>query len=245
MVKDFKNFFRDTTQWSQLLLLMALVVVYLYNFRVLPLDKSPLPTFFLQNLVSFLNMGLAGFVLAAVSGRFVFPAVSLEGYSFWIIRSSPISPRSFLWSKFWSSLVPLLILAELLIILSNRLLQVTPFMMVLSSVTLFFMTFGIVGLGVGTGALYPRFKVENVAQIASGFGGAFFMILSMVFIGAIVILEAWPVYTIFMAELNHRALSFGQWAGIVLSFSGVAALNATAVIVPMRLGVKSIAEMDF
>jgi ABC-2 type transport system permease protein len=67
----------------------------------------------------------------------------------------------------------------------------------------------------------------------------------MVFIGAIVILEAWPVYTIFMAELNHRALSFGQWAGIVLSFSGVAALNATAVIVPMRLGVKSIAEMDF
>ena len=245
VVKDFKNFFRDTTQWSQLLLLMALVVVYLYNFRVLPLDKSPLPTFFLQNLVSFLNMGLAGFVLAAVSGRFVFPAVSLEGYSFWIIRSSPISPRSFLWSKFWSSLVPLLILAELLIILSNRLLQVTPFMMVLSSVTLFFMTFGIVGLGVGTGALYPRFKVENVAQIASGFGGVFFMILSMVFIGAIVIFEAWPVYTIFMAELNHRALSFGQWAGIVLSFSGVAALNATAVIVPMRLGVKSIAEMDF
>jgi ABC-2 type transport system permease protein len=244
LVKDLKNFFRDTTQWSQLILLMALVVVYLYNFRVLPLDKSPLPTFFLQNLVSFLNMGLAGFVLAAVSGRFVFPAVSLEGYSFWIIRSAPISPRSFLWSKFWSSLLPLLILAEFLIIFSNRLLHVTPFMMVLSSVTLFFMTFGIAGLGVGTGALYPRFKVENAAQIASGFGGVFFMILSMIFIGAIVILEAWPVYTIFMAELHHRALSSGQWAGIILSFSGVAVLMAAAAIVPMRLGVKSITEMD-
>jgi ABC-2 type transport system permease protein len=244
-LKDFKSFFRDTTQWSQLILLTALVVVYLYNFRVLPLDKSPLPISFLQNLISFLNMGLAGFVISAVSGRFVFPAVSLEGFSFWIIRSSPMPPRSFLWSKFWTSLIPLLILAEILIILSNTLLQVTPFMMVLSSVTIFFVTFGIVGLGIGMGALYPRFKVENAAQIVSGFGGAFYMILSMFFIGMVVILEAWPVHTLLMAELHRRALSYFEWAGIIISFLGVAILNGMAVILPMRMGIKNITEMDF
>jgi len=70
------------------------------------------------------------------------------------------------------------------------------------------------------------------------------MILSMIFIGAIVTLEAWPVYTIFMAELHHRALSFWQWAGIVLSFSGVGVLNVVAVVVPMRMGIKNISEMD-
>ena len=245
VLKDFKSFFRDTTQWSQVILLTALVIVYLYNFRVLPLDKTLLPTFFLQNLVSFLNMGLAGFVLSAVSVRFVFPAVSLEGFSFWTIRSSPLSPRTFLWGKFWTSLIPLLILAEILIILSNVFLQATSFMMTLSSVTLFFMTFGIVALGVGIGALYPRFQVGNAAQIASGFGGIFYMILSMIFIGAIVILEAWPVYTLFMAELHHRALSFFHWAGIILSFSAVAILNGAAVVVPMRLGIKHISELDF
>jgi ABC-2 type transport system permease protein len=243
-VKDFKSFFRDTTQWAQLFLLTALVVVYLYNFRVLPLDKSPLPTFFLQNLISFLNMGLAGFVLAAVSARFVFPAVSLEGFSFWIIRSSPLPLHSFLWSKFWTSLVPLLILAEVLIFISNELLRVTPFMKILSSVTVFFMTFGIVALGVGLGAVYPRFKVENAAQVVSGFGGVIYMILSMVFVGAVVILEAWPVYIIFMAELNNQALSLFEWAGVFFSFSGVAVLNGAAVIIPMRLGLKKILEMD-
>jgi ABC-2 type transport system permease protein len=244
-LKDFKSFFRDTTQWSQLILLTALVIVYLYNFRVLPLDKTPLPTFFLQNLVSFLNMGLAGFVLSAVSVRFVFPSVSLEGSSFWIIRSSPISPRSFLWGKFWTCLIPLLILAEILIFLSNGLLRVTSFMMILSSVTLFFMIFGIVALGVGIGALYPRFKLENAAQIGSGFGGVLYMILSMIFIGTIVLLEAWPVYTLFMADFHHRALSFFQWAGMVLCFSGVALLNGVAVAVPMRLGIRNISQMDF
>ncbi len=244
-IKDFKCFFRDTTQWSQLILLSALVVVYLYNFSVLPLDKSPLPTFFLQNLLSFLNMGLAGFVLAAVAGRFVFPAVSLEGSSFWIIRSSPVSLRSFLRSKFWMSLLPLLILAEVLIFLSNYFLRVSPFMMILSAVTIFFMTFGIVSLGIGVGAIYPRFRVENAAQIASGFGGFFYMILSMLFIGGIVILEAWPVYTIFMAEFHHRALSFLEWTGIALSFTGAAVLMGVAVIVPMRMGLKKISAMDF
>ena len=37
MAKDIRTFFRDNTQWSQLLLLGALVVVYVYNFSVLPL----------------------------------------------------------------------------------------------------------------------------------------------------------------------------------------------------------------
>ena len=34
-------FLRDVSQWSQLLLLLALVLVYLYNFRVLDLDRMP------------------------------------------------------------------------------------------------------------------------------------------------------------------------------------------------------------
>jgi len=37
--KDVKTFLRDITQWSQLFLLAALVVIYVYNFRVLPLGN--------------------------------------------------------------------------------------------------------------------------------------------------------------------------------------------------------------
>ena len=41
LIKDLKVFLRDVTQWSQLLLLLALMVMYLYNFRVLDLDRIP------------------------------------------------------------------------------------------------------------------------------------------------------------------------------------------------------------
>ena len=245
VIKDGKTFFRDTTQWSQLILLTALVIVYLYNFSVLPLDQTPLPSFFLQNLISFLNLGLAGFVLSAVAGRFVFPGVSQEGFSFWIIRSSPLSLRTFLWSKFWSSLIPLLLLAEVLIFLSNWLLKVTPLMMAISSVTILFLTCGIVGLGVGVGALYPQFRLENTARMAWGLGGAIYMILSMIFIGMVVLLEAWPVYILFMAKVQHRSISALQWAGILASFGGVAALIVVTTIGPIKLGLKKLEETDF
>src|SRR5262245_45930657 len=38
VLKDLKIFFRDPAQWSQLLLLGALAVIYLYNIRNLPLN---------------------------------------------------------------------------------------------------------------------------------------------------------------------------------------------------------------
>src|SRR5207344_2309315 len=78
MLKELRLFFRDTTQWSQLILLAVLVVVYVFNIKFLPLRGEGI-TFFLLNVVPFLNLVLAGFVLASIAARFIFPAVSLEG----------------------------------------------------------------------------------------------------------------------------------------------------------------------
>ena len=85
-------------------------------------------TFFLQNVVPFLNLGLAGFVLASVAARFIFPGVSLEGRTFWLLRSSPMSMRELLWSKFWVGTLPLLVLAIGIVGVTDVLLQVTAFM---------------------------------------------------------------------------------------------------------------------
>jgi len=242
--KDLRAFFRDNTQWSQLLLLGALVVVYVYNFSVLPLDKSPIRIEFLQNEIAFLNVGLAGFVLSAVSVRFIFPAVSSEGAAFWIVQSSPVPLKRFLWTKFAFYLPPMLILGEVLILLTNHLLEVTPFMMVLSSLTMFLAVFGIVALGVGMGAVYPNFNHQNIAQVATGFGGLMFMILSAAFVALIVILEAGPVYVLVMADLRGLPVAMWQWFLIVLSFAAVLFIMAAAVYKPMKMGLKALSQYE-
>ena len=245
MEKDVKTFLRDSTQWSQLFLLGSLVVVYLYNFSALPIDQSPYGSWYLQNLIAFLNLGLAGFVVAAVAVRFVFPAVSLEGKAFWIIRSSPLTIRQFVWGKFWASLPPLMILSLSLVLVSNWLLDVSTYMMVLSGLSMFLATFGITGLGVGLGALYPRFRVENAAQIPSGFGGMLYMILAIGFIGGVVFLEAVPVHMIFMARFRGLPLYSWQVALMALCFVLVLGLMALAFWLPIKKGIAVLEETEF
>lgn len=243
LLKDLRTFLRDTTQWSQLLLLVALVVVYLYNFSVLPANFT-FATFYLQNLFSFLNLGLAGFVLAAVAVRFVFTSVSSEGRAFWILRSSPLTMEKLLWSKFWTALPPLLLLSQVLTIVSNQFLGATLFMTVLSSITILFVTFGIVGLGVGMGAAFPKFKFENVTQIAGSSGGLLYMIAASSFIAAVLFLESIPVYLILSADFRGVPLTSRALAASILSLGLVLVLNLFTVALPMRWGRRKLDAME-
>jgi len=244
VIKEIKTFFRDQTQWSQVFLLAALFFIYIYNFKVLPIEKAPIETIYLQNVLSFLNMGLAAFVLTAVTARFAYPAVSMEGDAFWLVKTAPISTRAFLWAKFFIYFIPLLLLSQIVIIITNILLQVKPLMMMISSLTMLFMVPGVVSLGIGMGAAYPDFKSENPAQTVTGFGGLLFMMLCAWFIGMVIIFEAHPVYHLFMADLHQRHLTGIELVFIIATFATVLLICILAVVLPMRFGEKRLCQLQ-
>jgi ABC-2 type transport system permease protein len=242
-VKDLKVFLRDTTQWSQLLLLFALMLVYLYNFRVLDLDRIPYMSGVVKNAYAFVNLAMAAFVLSAVAVRFVFPSVSAEGQAFWIVRTSPVPMRTFLWSKFWTGLVPVLIIAEALTIASNHFLGAAPFLRVLGAVAILFMTFALVGLATGMGAMYPRFNAENLTQVAGSYGGIGYMVLAVLFILVEVALLGWSSSIRLWHEYREIPVPPAQIALM-------AALLLTAVVVAvltfwtaMQRGVRALEAM--
>ncbi|MBI4538765.1 MAG: hypothetical protein HY704_04550 [Gemmatimonadetes bacterium] len=244
VAKEIRVFFRDTTQWSQLILLAVLVVVYVYNIRVLPLYTGERVSFFLIHIVSFLNMGLAGFVLAAIAARFIFPAMSIEGRMMWLLRSSPLDVRSVFWSKYWVGTVPLLAVAVPLIVTTNLLLQVSSFLFWLSSGTVIAATFAISALALGFGALYPQFETENVAEIPTSFGGLLFMMAAVAYLAGVVMLEAWPVYLFLRARLQGAPLAQAGLAPLALGLGGALALTALAVAWPLRAGVRKFRELE-
>ena len=59
-IKDVKVFLRDVSQWVQLLPLLALVLLYLYNFSVLDLDRVPYMSGVVKNFYAFVNLGDGG-----------------------------------------------------------------------------------------------------------------------------------------------------------------------------------------
>jgi ABC-2 type transport system permease protein len=242
LIKDLKIFLRDVSQWSQLLLLMALVLVYLYNFRVLDLERIPYMTAVVKNLYAFVNLGMAGFVMATVAVRFVFPAVSAEGAAFWIIRTSPVSLRDFLWSKFWTGLVPVLALTEVLTIAGNHFLGVDPFVKVMSAVAIVFMSFALVGLAIGLGARYPRFDADPT-QVAGSYGGVAFMIQAVFFVIVIIALLGWPASIYMFQRVRRVPLTEAQRMLMVVCFVTAAAISVTIWLASMRSGVRALRAM--
>jgi ABC-2 type transport system permease protein len=243
LVKDLKIFLRDVSQWSQLLLLLALVLVYLYNFRVLDLERIPYMTGVVKNIYAFVNLGMAGFVMATVAVRFVFPAVSSEGASFWIIRTSPISLRDFLWSKFWTGLVPVLALTEVLTVAGNEFLGVDPFLKVMSALAIVFMSFALVGLAMGLGARYPRFNVDPTA-VAGSYGGVAFMIQAVLFVIVMIVLLGWPASIYLFQRVRRFPLTTPQQLLMVGCFGTAAALSVTIWLASMRSGVRALHQMS-
>jgi ABC-2 type transport system permease protein len=243
MLKDIKTFMRDTTQWSQVFLLAALIVVYLYNFKVLPLDRSPLPPGTLRTLISFANLALAGFVLSAIAVRFAFPAVSLEGKAFWLLQTAPVSLRSLLWSKFWLNFIPLLLLGCVLVFLSNLLLRVPGWMMLVSLATICAMTAGVSAIAVGVGALYPNFAFENAAQIPTSFGGAVCMIFSLFFVAATMAVQASPMYLLAMRGMRIKTDQAPELSLLAPALIAILVLTTLAVVVPLRLGLNNLERL--
>src|SRR6185503_6669403 len=197
----------------------------LYNFSVLDLQRVQFMSGFIKNIYAFVNLGMAGFVMATVAVRFVFPAVSAEGAAFWIIRTSPISLRDFLWSKFWTGLVPVLVLTEGLTIAANELLGVDPFLKLVAAAAIVFMSLALVGLATGLGARYPRFDADNASQVAGSSGGVAYMIAAVSYIITMIALLAWPSSIYLWRLLRNRPLDLDQMFGIALCFLAAAMLS--------------------
>ncbi len=243
MLKDIRVFFRDTTQWSQLILLAVLVVVYVYNIRALPLYSEGV-TFFFANIISFVNLGLAGFVLSAIAARFVLPGVSLEGPTLWLLRSSPLRARDLLWSKYWVGTAPLLVMAVVLTVSTNILLKVEPLMMVLSVVTIVAITFALAALALAFGTIYPQFETENTAQIPTSVGGLLFMMSAIALVGLVLVLESWPVLSIFRQRLYGGAVTSDSLMVAVGGGAAALLVCALATVLPLRVALKRIESFE-
>lgn len=243
-VKDVTIFLRDASQWSQLILLLVLVVIYVYNFSALPISDGTALATVLRDIAALCNLGLAAFVTTAVAVRFVYPMVSLEGRSWWILRSAPVALERIWWSKFWIGYVPLTFFGLVLVGITNHLLGVPAALTAVFVATLLPLIAAIVALGLAFGAVYPRLDTQNAAHIATGFGAIVYMVSSLGFIALVVALEAWPVSRLFWRssallpfETRHTIL-----AGVL--FATTAATLAATFVGARRVGLRALRTLQ-
>ena len=213
--KEFAGFLRDSAEWSQLFMIAALIVVYLYNFELLPVERSPFATEYITNLVSFGNVGMAGFVVIALAARFVYPSVSAEGGAFVLVQSAPVPMLHYLTVKYLFYALPFSLLTLTLVAVTDRLLGITGPMWPLSLVTSQVVSWTVVALALGFGGIHADFKAENRAAVVGGFGAIAFLFTAAAYTLTVIFGAAWPTYRLVRRWLRHE--TFTSADGVLLA----------------------------
>ncbi len=225
--KELRVFVRDPAQWSQIFLLAGLCAVYLVSISTLPVDNfSGNIRRWITETIAFLNLGMGGFVMAAIAARFQFTAVSREGRSWWLIRSAPVEPVRWLWAKSLLGLIPMLVVGEIVVVGSGLLLGASAQLIALEAVTTVLMAFALSTMALAMGAIWPDFKADAAARAAASPAAVFYMVVSLAFICLILGLEVVGVYL---------SLRWGQPAAVAgLPLVAVAAICLAVGVLPVR-----------
>lgn len=238
--KESKTFLRDSAEWSQLFMIAALVVVYLYSFKALPVERSPMQTEYVTNLISFLNVGMTGFIITSLAGRFVFPAVGSETAAFWLIQSSPLAVGRFLLYKFLFYLMPFTVLSLLLVVTSDAMLAISGPMWWFSVTASLVICWTVVGMAVGFGALYADFKAENRAAALGGMGALLFLFSAMTVVFVITAGGALPMYHFMRHWIAGREIHLANRIALLAWFAGSLLLGTLSVTFFWRKGCRSL-----
>ena len=246
VAKDVRVFWRDTSQWSQFVIFFGLLGLYVLNLRNVAYDWN---SSYWANFVSFLNLGASSMTLATLTTRFVFPQFSLEGKRLWIVGMVPGGLRRILWQKFWLSSVCAFVVTLTLNIIWSCMLRLPGWMMTLFAGTVTMMSFGLCGIAVGIGALFPNFgrgstanrRDDNPAKIVSGFGGTLCFVVSLAYIAVVISALVLPLLPQF--EAGEISVSSPTRA-MVAAWVFVVLLSATAVILPMGMATRRLRDFE-
>jgi ABC-2 type transport system permease protein len=247
LLKDLRTFRRDPSQWSQFLIFFGLLAFYFLNIPRLGYGVES-PSW--RNLVSFLNLSVTALILSTFTSRFIFPLLSLEGRNFWILGLFPLGREQILWGKFVFSVGISLLATEGLVFLSDLMLGMSPVMIVLHLGMVAVLCMGLSGISVGLGARLPNLRETDPSKIAVGFGGTLNLLVSLVFIFAVVTALAVPCHLYYLGvehpgttglALSHDGFRFWLTVAILVSL----VIGAIGTIVPLRIGIKAFQRMEF
>ncbi|MEA3287253.1 MAG: hypothetical protein U9Q77_07750 [Candidatus Marinimicrobia bacterium] len=232
--KDIIQFLRTPQQWVQFLMMGFFIAIYLINLSRGKIHFSELPSFW-RTTVYIFNFGFTGFILAALTARFVYPMISMEGRSLWILQMSPFSMKRLFIEKFWVAFFVLFTTTEVVALVSNFFLDQQMEVSILSSGFLLMTSLALISLSLGLGAVYAQFNESNPMKISSGYGGIITVMLSLIYVGFSVTAL---ILVINLYQSNGSNMIIGATVGAIV------VLTTLYTWLPLKWGLRAVSRYE-
>jgi ABC-2 type transport system permease protein len=153
-----------------------------------------------------------------------------------------------MWSKFLFATFGSWLPCAALVGISDLMLDVSMMVVGVHQVICVLLCLGLAGMAVGFGAMMPNFREQSPSKIAAGFGGTLNLVLSALYIMAVVLMTALPCHFYLLAgraEMPPRLLQpyyLRLW--MVLGVVGSVVLAALVTALPLRGGLKHFRRLE-
>jgi ABC-2 type transport system permease protein len=242
LVKDMLLYRRELRNVSRLITPLILGVIYAFSllssggkgFE----GQGDAPAWFmntLSSLIVFADVMLALFMgwmlVASLAGL----GFSIEGRSYWMLKSAPVSSRQLLASKFLVSYLPSLGLSTLYLVVLQVVKGTSLVSAVISLLAVALSLAGLTGIFLAFGTYGAKFDWDNPAQINQSMG----CVSSLVSMIYLVICFGFFIIPAIVAGLLGLPVLVGQLVGLL--FGG--AVNVAAVLIPLGMAEKRVATL--
>lgn len=238
ILKDARIFLRDPGQWLQGLVFFGLLALYFVNLRNFNYHLMP-PEW--RNLITFLNVFSVSSVLCSFGSRFVYPQLSLEGQSFWVIGLAPTTMTRVLTAKFLAAVGSMSVVSAGLMALAAWMLRVDGTTWAVAMGVAVAVSLAISGLSTGLGAIFLNLRQKNPAAIVSGFGGTLNLVLSLFFMMAVIA----PYAVVFHGMTRGYMTKSLARSGLTLATMWLILATVLFTLIPLVWGARSLREREY
>ncbi|MEY4668109.1 MAG: hypothetical protein RL518_808 [Pseudomonadota bacterium] len=239
--KDARSLTRDLAQSTQLIFLAGLCLFYVSNLKTfVAIDTLGTDsTVNWQRAFFIIHSAITAFFTSSICTRLVFTSVSLEGKSFWILQTAPVLLRDIIRAKFLGWYIPIAVISAILFSIGTQILIGRWEFTLLFGILSFFITYGIVGMGVGLGAYFADFSWEHPSQLALSIGSLIYMLTCSL----LVLLNIFPLGLLLQILVAPNP-STARSALICVVALSIAFINLVVAQLMLRLGERSPAALE-
>ncbi|GIK20920.1 MAG: hypothetical protein BroJett005_03340 [Ignavibacteriota bacterium] len=198
-------FFREPNQWIHLIVMLFLIVIFITSISGIDMTILNAYNDYFRTAIYIAVTIFNVFLISSISIRFIFPLISLEGETFWKLRTAPVDLKNLIFKKLSIYFLIVFILGQIISYFSNFHFPVE--LAIIAQLNMAIITIALVSLNFGMGGIFLNLKERNAIRIASSQGASITLLLSLMFLILIVVILFVPVFNFFQEIKNGYQIS--------------------------------------
>ncbi len=180
--KDWLTFVREPSQIIHFSVLMVLIFLFISSVSSVVLIGKY--NYYLQSIIYMTVFLFNVLLISTLSLRFVYPIISLEGISFWKIKTSPMNIHKYFFTRLGPYVILIFFISQLLSVFSN--IEYSIHLKMISALINGLIVPAVIFLNFGLGAYFADYKEKNPIRIASSQGASITFLIVIILLVALI-----------------------------------------------------------